>query len=380
MKKIICVTILLAAVIACVFAANVACAEESDVQITAFSAYLTDFSSGRVLYAKAEDERHEIASMVKIMTATLTFEALERGEISLEDEVVISKTAAGMGGSQMFLDEGATYKAGDLIKGVIIASANDASVALAEHIAGSHEGFVDMMNARAKQLGMDNTLFSCATGLPDSGKQYSTARDVNIMTRELMKHKGYYDYAGIWMEDFVHPSGRTTQLVNTNKLIRNYAGCIGGKTGFTNEAGFCLSACADRKGIKVVATLIGGKDSNTRFAEVSSMFNYAFAKYCVSKVVCAGDVLGDIAVSGGKMARVAYGADADVNMLIKTGEEIAPPVINLPQKVKAPVQRGDIIGSAEYSTPTGEKVEVNLIALESVEKASFFDYLKKVFI
>lgn len=285
-----------------------------------------------------------------------------------------------MGGSQMFLDAGATYKVDDLIKGVIVASANDASVALAELISGSHEAFVNRMNERAREMGMNNTRFSCATGLPDSGEQYSTARDVNIMTRALMKHDKYYDYAGIWMEDFTHPSGRTTQLVNTNKLIRNYAGCVGGKTGFTNEAGFCLSACADRKGVRVVATLIGGKDSNTRFAEVSGMFNYAFANYSRAKVAGAGEQLGAIPVRGGRVDEIPYGADSDVSMLIKTGEEISAPVITLPDKVKAPVNRGDVIGTAEYSTPSGEKITVNLIALESAEQATFWDYIKKVFI
>lgn len=285
-----------------------------------------------------------------------------------------------MGGSQMFLDAGATYKVDDLIKGVIVASANDASVALAELISGSHEAFVNRMNERAREMGMNNTRFSCATGLPDSGEQYSTARDVNIMTRALMKHDKYYDYAGIWMEDFTHPSGRTTQLVNTNKLIRNYAGCVGGKTGFTNEAGFCLSACADRKGVRVVATLIGGKDSNTRFAEVSGMFNYAFANYSRAKVAGAGEQLGAIPVRGGRVDEIPYGTDSDVSMLIKTGEEISAPEITLPDKVKAPVNRGDVIGTAEYSTPSGEKITVNLIALESAEQATFWDYIKKVFI
>lgn len=379
MKKFLCIILLLTAAITAMFSVNVACAEEG-YSVRAFSAYMTDAESGRVLYAKAEDEKHEIASMVKIMTANLVFEALDRGEISLNQEVTVSQTAAGMGGSQMFLDAGATYKVDDLIKGVIVASANDASVALAELISGSHEAFVNKMNERALEMGMNNTRFSCATGLPDSGEQYSTARDVNTMTRALMKHDKYYDYAGIWMEDFTHPSGRTTQLVNTNKLIRNYAGCVGGKTGFTNEAGFCLSACADRKGVRVVATLIGGKDSNSRFAEVSGMFNYAFANYSRAKVAGAGEQLGAIPVRGGRVDEIPYGADSDVSMLIKTGEEISAPVITLPDKVKAPVNRGDVIGTAEYSTPSGEKITVNLIALESAEQATFWDYIKKVFI
>lgn len=378
MKKIITCLILIAAV-AAAFAANTACAEEEQKLVTAFSAYLTDSKSGRVLYAKDENEKHEIASMVKIMTATLTFESLERGELSLEEEIVVSPEAAGMGGSQMFLDAGESYKAGDLIKGVVIASANDASVALAERISGSHEAFVNKMNARARELGMNNTRFCCATGLPDSGEQYSTAKDVNVMTRELMKHKAYYDYAGIWMEDFVHPSGRTTQLVNTNKLIRNYSGCVGGKTGFTDEAGFCLSACAERKGVRVVATLIGGRDSKTRFAEVSGMFNYAFANFENVKAVTAGEELGSVAVRGGKVKSVPYGSAADVEALLKNGETLPPPELKLPEKLKAPISRGEVIGRAEYSLPSGEKLSVDLVALCDVQKASIWDNIKDIF-
>lgn len=378
MKKIITCLILIAAV-AAAFAANTACAEEEQKLVTAFSAYLTDSKSGRVLYAKDENEKHEIASMVKIMTATLTFEALERGELSLEEEIVVSPEAARMGGSQMFLDAGESYKVGDLIKGVVIASANDASVALAERISGSHEAFVDKMNARARELGMNNTRFCCATGLPDSGEQYSTAKDVNVMTRELMKHKAYYDYAGIWMEDFVHPSGRTTQLVNTNKLIRNYSGCVGGKTGFTDEAGFCLSACAERKGVRVVATLIGGRDSKTRFAEVSGMFNYAFANFENVKAVTAGEELGSVAVRGGKVKSVPYGSAADVEALLKNGETLPPPELKLPEKLKAPISRGEVIGRAEYSLPGGEKLSVDLVALCDVQKASIWDNIKDIF-
>ena len=379
MKKAIGLLMVTVAALTAVFTANVACAEEAAPQVTAFSAYLTDSMSGRVLYAKNEDEKHEIASMVKIMTATLTFEALERGELSLEEKICVSETAASMGGSQMFLDAGVEYKTGDLLKGVIVASANDASVALAERIGGSHSAFVGLMNKRAAELGMKNTLFSCATGLPDSGEQYSTARDVNIMTRELMKHKGYYDYAGIWMEDFIHPSGRSTQLVNTNKLIRNYAGCVGGKTGFTDEAGFCLSACAERNGVRVTATLIGGKDGKGRFAEVSGMFNYAFANFKNVKLVTAGEELGTVAVSGGKLKELPFGAAADISCLLKNSEQTAPPVITLPEKVKAPVVRGDVIGSAEYSLPDGRRVSVDLVALSGVEKSSIWDIIKDIF-
>ena len=238
---------------------------------SSFSAYMVENATGKVLYKKNENERHEIASMVKIMSSLLVFESIEKGEIKVDEKITISHNAASMTGSELFIDEGAEYSVHDLLKGVIVVSANDACVALAERIAGNEDSFVAMMNERAKSLGMNDTLFVNATGLPAEG-QYSTAKDVNTMTRELIKHESYYDYSKIWLEDYAHPSGRITQLANTNKLIRHYEGCDSGKTGFTNNALFCLSASASRNGMRLVTTVIGAKSSKERFKEVSDLF------------------------------------------------------------------------------------------------------------
>jgi len=380
MKKIALISILALAIVG-VFALNISAVAETGggMEITAFSAYLTDFNSGRVLFAKNENERHEIASMVKIMTANLAFEAVERGELSLDEDITVSETASSMGGSQMFLDANTAYKATDLIKGIIIASANDASVAIAERLCGSHEAFVVLMNERAAQLGMNDTKFCCATGLPDSGEQYSTARDVNIMTRQLMSHAKYYDYAGIWMEDYTHPSGRVTQLVNTNKLIRGYRGCIGGKTGFTNEAGFCLSAGAERDGVKVAATLIGGSDSKKRFAEVSAMFNYAFANYKSVTLYKAGAPLADrVAIKGGKTDSIAVAPASDIAALMATGDNKPEVTFEFNEGLKAPIAKGDEVGRAILTDASSNQTVVPLISLDNVDKSTFWDDIKRI--
>lgn len=393
MKKII-VTAILAVAFAAAFCMNTAAAESvlqvqetslaqnaavQQPDITSFGAYMTDFYTGKVMYAKNENARHEIASMVKIMTANLVFEEVESGRLSYDEEITVSEEAAGMGGSQMFLDAGVKYRVDDLIKGVIVASANDASVALAERISGSHEAFVAQMNVKAQEWGMSDTLFSCATGLPDSGEQYSTARDVNVMTRKLMAHDKYFEYAGIWMEDFTHPGGRVTQLVNTNKLIRNYSGCMGGKTGYTQEAGFCLSACAQRQGVKVVATLIGGTDGKTRFAEVSRMFNYAFANYKTVTLYPEGSSVGvSVRVKGGKSENVDAVVSSQISVLMANGEANPEVITDVPEYVKAPVRKGDKIGTVTVKCADGQVISADLVSPCDVDKCSIWDYIRKV--
>ena len=349
---------------------------DESVDNKSFSKYMTDFDTGMELYSYKPDEKHEIASMVKIMTALLTLEEIDKGNLTLEEKVTISANSSAMGGSQMFLETGDSYVVSDLLKGIIVVSANDASVAIAERIAGSHEAFVDMMNARAKELGMNNTLFCSATGLPSEREQYSTARDVNIMTRELMKHDKYYDYAGIYLENFTHPDGRITQLVNTNKLIRHYQGCIGGKTGYTAKAGFCLSACAERNGLKVVATVIGCNDSKTRFNQVSKLFDYGFGAF-KQQVVYAHDqdMPEQLTVKASPVKFITVRPERDVAILCKGGEKLGSVSINLPQCVKAPIKKGDVVGSVTITTQGNEQT-VNLLAEQDADKAGLFDYIK----
>ena len=349
---------------------------DETVDSKSFSKYMTDFDTGLELYSYKPDEKHEIASMVKIMTALLTLEEIDKGNVTLDEKVTISANSSAMGGSQMFLETGDSYAVSDLLKGIIVVSANDASVAMAERIAGSHEAFVEMMNLRAKELGMNNTLFCSATGLPSEREQYSTARDVNIMTRELMKHDKYYDYASIYLENYTHPDGRITQLVNTNKLIRHYKGCIGGKTGYTAKAGFCLSACAQRNGLKVVATVIGCNDSKTRFNQVSKLFDYGFGAYKQQVVYSHDqDMPEQLAVKASPVKSIAVRPERDVAVLCKGGEKLGSVSVNLPQYVKAPIKKGDVVGSVTITTQGNERT-VNLVAEQDADKASLFDYFK----
>lgn len=342
------------------------------------SAYLVDAATGTVLYAKNENERLPIASMVKIMTALLVTEAAERGDISLDEEVYVSENAAAMGGSQIFLDAGTKHKASDLLKSVIVASANDSCVALAERVSGSVEGFVSDMNAKAAELGMKDTNFVNCTGLP-AAESFSTAKDVSVMFRELITHPVYFDYAGVWTEDYVHPSGRTTTMTNTNKLVRFYNGCDGGKTGFTSEAKFCLSATAQRDGMRVVSVVIGADSSKSRFNAVSEMFNYAFGNFKCVKLASAGEALGEVGVSGGKTRSVPFTVSEDVASLSRRTDKAETELrFDLPDKVKAPLKRGDVVGKG-YVVRNGEtEREFDLVAAEDVKRANLWDLIKRI--
>ena len=354
-------------------------ASADEINIGGKACYLVDSETGVEMYGKNVDKRLPIASMVKIMTSLIAFEAVEKGELSLDEEVVVSEVSAGMGGSQVFLDAGKSYKASELLKSIVVASANDSCVAIAERLSGSVDGFVKNMNKRAKELGMNNTNFVNCTGLP-APENYSSAKDVSIMFRELIKHPVYFDFAGIWLEDFVHPDGRTTCMTNTNKLVRFYEGCDGGKTGFTNEAKFCLSATAVRNGLRVVAVVIGADSSKERFGAVSNLFGYAFANYS-AKVIQSKDQLIDnsIRVVGGKEKTVAVGMKKDVKALVKKGDDGAYQLhYKLPDKVKAPLKSGDVIGKA-YLTRNGEVVgEYEVVSRQDIEKGNFFDLLKDI--
>lgn len=366
----------LAAVFLC-YSLNVNTVNAKNMKLTSKSAVLMN-CDGEVLFEHNKDERRPIASMVKIMTLLLCFENIDAHKISIEDEVVASERAASMGGSQAFLDAGASYKVENLIKSVIIASANDSCVALAETISGSVEGFVEQMNKKAEDLGMTNTVFTNCTGLPMAG-QFSTANDVGIMFSQLIKHKKYFEYANIWMDDFLHPSGRVTGLTNTNKLIRQYNGCDGGKTGYTAEAGHCLAATAKRNGTRLISVIIGGVDSKTRFSENKALFDYGFANF-ESKLYLSAEkpIEQKVKVIGGKQNELNVKLEKDLTCFGKKGQSAGEIVLELPEKVKAPVTEGDEIGYA-HVVVNGKKVaSVKVIAAESVKKATFWDYLKNM--
>lgn len=343
------------------------------------SAYLVDAVTFTPLYAKNENERLPIASMVKIMTVLLTLEAVDRGELSLDEKVPVSENAASMGGSQVFLDAGTEHRAGDLLKSVIVASANDSCVALAERVSGSVEGFVSDMNARAAELGMKDTRFANCTGLP-AAESFSTAHDVALMFREVIRHPVYFEDAGVWLEDYVHPDGRTTVMTNTNKLVKFYNGCDGGKTGFTSEAKFCLAATAERDGMRVIAVVAGADSSKSRFNAVSSMFNHAFGSFKAEKLLGAGELAAQrVKVAGGKERSVGVTVNEDIVRLAPRSDKAAAELrLELPDKVKAPVRKGDVVGKG-YLVVDGTAVrEFDLVAAEDVARASIWDLFRRI--
>ncbi len=343
------------------------------------SAYLVDAATFTPLYAKNENERLPIASMVKIMTVLLTLEAVDRGELSLDEKVPVSENAASMGGSQVFLDAGTEHRAGDLLKSVIVASANDSCVALAERVSGSVEGFVSDMNARAAELGMKDTRFANCTGLP-AAESFSTAHDVALMFREVIRHPVYFEDAGVWLEDYVHPDGRTTVMTNTNKLVKFYSGCDGGKTGFTSEAKFCLAATAERDGMRVIAVVAGADSSKSRFNAVSSMFNHAFGSFKAEKLLGAGELAAQrVKVAGGKERSVGVTVSEDIVRLAPRSDKAAAELrLELPDKVKAPVRKGDVVGKG-YVVVDGTAVrEFDIVAAEDVARASIWDLFRRI--
>lgn len=351
---------------------------QENLQTHAKSAYLMDFGSGSVIYAHNEKARLPIASMCKIMTLILAFDAIESGAMTMDEQICVSERASSMGGSQVFLEANAKYPVKELIKSVVVCSANDSCVALAERIAGNESVFVDRMNERAKSLGANDTLFANCTGLPKE-PQYSCAKDVALMLKELLKNDEYYAFGKVWLDKFAHPQGRYTEITNTNKLVRFYDGCDGGKTGFTNQAGFCLAATAKRNGMRVISVVIGEENSKTRFDDVRSMFDYAFANYLVQPIVEAGVPLENRAtVKNGKVKTLEIVPERSSYAFSKRGEKANITLeINL-TPLRAPVNKGELAGEVVVFKDHVEIDRVKLLTNENVEKATLFDRFKDV--
>lgn len=342
------------------------------------ASYLMDFDSKTVIYSQNEAERLPIASMCKIMTLLLSFEALERGDFSINEEISISERAASMGGSQVFLEAHAKYPVRELIKSIVVCSANDSCVAMAEKIAGNESIFVEKMNEKAKELGANDTLFANCTGLPKD-PQYSCAKDVALMLKALLKHEEYFELGKVWMDKFSHPEGRYTEITNTNKLVRFYDGCDGGKTGFTNEAGFCLAATAKRNDMRVISVVIGEKTSAQRFDDVRTMFDYAFANYTVTPILQPNEPLEGFAqVSGGKRDAVAIFPERRVCVFSRRGEKANVTMERRVYKLKAPIQKGENVGEVVIFKDNVEIERVSLLAGEDIKTASILDRLKKI--
>ena len=350
---------------------------KADEKLPCKAAYLCDYESGTAVLCDNEEKRLPIASMCKIMTLLLSLEAVDRGELSFDEQITVSENASGMGGSQVFLDTGLSYKAEDLMRTVAVCSANDSCVALAERVAGSENAFIERMNTRAKELGAENTLFANCTGLPKE-PQYSCAKDVALMMRELLKHQKYYEFSKVWLEDFAHPDGRTTTITNTNKLIRAYEGCDGGKTGFTNEAGFCLAATAKRDDTRLISVVIGADSSKSRNKTVSGLFDYAFSAYETKSVLEAGQSVGKTAVRGSKVKETEVVADNSLSAFAKKGEsEDFNVEYRYPEEIKAPVAKGEVIGEAILYRDGVEIARTALKVKEEISRISWWDALRE---
>lgn len=374
MKKVLYIA--LCAVLVALFVGGVSCQADYEVAVTAKEAILVS-EDGQVLAEHNATEHRPIASMTKIMTLLCVYDALDDNKISLDDQVCVSERAASMGGSQVFLEQGGTYTVNNLIKSVVVCSANDSCVALAEHVSGSVESFVKTMNEKCAELGLVDTHFDNCTGLP-AVSQYSCAKDVSVMLRNLVKHPHYFSCSRIWMEDFAHPGGRVTGMTNTNKLVRFYQGCDGGKTGFTSEAGHCLAATAVRNGMRVFAVVVGATDSKTRFKEVSDMFNYAFANYEQKVYLADNEKVGNIDVVGGKAKSAEVVSDGQLTFFGKKGQSACTVTVEQLDHIQAPVRKGDIIGTARLLRDGEEVASVKLVAACGVEAKSYLDYVKEI--
>ncbi|UYZ11838.1 MULTISPECIES: D-alanyl-D-alanine carboxypeptidase family protein [Brevibacillus] len=345
----------------------------------ATSAILMEADTGTVLFEKNAHEKLPPASITKVMTLLLIMEALDRGEIKLTDKVRTSERAASMGGSQIFLQPGEEMTVDDMIKGIAIASGNDASVAMAEHLGGTEEAFVARMNERAKQLGMKNTHFVNSNGLP-APEHYSSAMDIAIMSRELLKHELITKYTGTYQDYLRKDSDSPFWLVNTNRLIRFYEGVDGLKTGYTSEAKYCLTATAKRNNMRVIAVVMGEPDTKTRNAEVSTLFTYAFTHFKVQSVYKKGEVVQPITVDKGKHPQVNVITPQAVSLLMKRGEspDHFTREVVLNPTVYAPVSKDQIVGHIFIRTKEGKEVSrIDLYPEQSIEKAGMWEILKR---
>ncbi|NMB26656.1 MAG: D-alanyl-D-alanine carboxypeptidase [Tissierellia bacterium] len=371
------VSIILLIIIGLMLTTNIFAEEELDIK--AKSAILMDYYTGEVIYEKNPHDKLPPASISKIMTLLLGMEALEGGKINLSDKVRISSHAASMGGSQLWLEEGETQTVEDLFKAICLRSANDASVALAEHIAGSEEAFVKAMNEKAKMLNMKNTNFVNATGLPHEN-HYVSAYDVGLMSIELLKYKKIHDWLTVYMDEMKvgKKKDKIQSLVNTNRLIKDYEGATGIKTGSTNEAGFCLSASAKKGNLQLIAVTMGSESSKIRFEESIRLLDYGFANYDSITIGKKGDILGNIPVHKGKIENIEVILERDSYILLPKGKGgNVEKEIFLPEFIESPVKEGEELGYLLIKIDGKEMDKIKLVSKISIDKAGFKEMLKK---
>ena len=353
--------------------------EGQPMTLTSPAAVLAETATGTIIFEKNADEKREVASITKLMTALLVLEAIDRGDVKLSDSVQVSTNAAAMKGSQALLDANATYSLEDLLRTTIMASANDSAVALAEYLCGSEEAFVTRMNARAGELGMTNTKYVNCTGYPQEG-QYTTARDVCTLCCEVAKHPAYHTYSSVWIDKLTHPGGRVTDLTNTNRLVRFYQGCDGFKTGSTDAAKYCLAATAQKNGMRLVAIVLGTPVSQTRFDEARAMLDYGFANYQRVTIANKGDLLGEtLPVHGGAADMVELTLGSGLSMLVKNGQQSGLKLeLSLPEYAEAPVMQGDVLGTVNVLLEGQVIARLNCVAAADVLRPGFIEGLYRI--
>ena len=341
---------------------------------TAQGAILIEQETGKVLFEKNPDEKMPIASVTKVMTLLLVMEALDGGVITLDDTVTVSENAASMGGSQAWMEPGENLSVHEMLKAVVVSSCNDGAVALAEHLAGSEGEFVARMNEKAKALGMTNTEFINCTGLDDEAVHYSTARDVALMSRELLKHEKIFDYTTIWMDTIRNGA---FGLNNTNKLIRFYSGANGLKTGSTSKAKFCLSASAKRADMQLIAVVLGSPSGAERFADAKSLLDYGFANFAVFTPQPLSS--NSVRVKGGREEAVEFNYEPTPIVVKKGTENKIETRVDIAKELTAPVERGQTIGHVSFVCDGEEISKTTVYAEKGVEKAGLFDVLLSLF-
>jgi len=374
-KSLILIVLCLGIVILPTAISPVYCNFETDV--THKASVLIDKNSKEILYENNANERLPIASVTKLMTILLTLEQVEQGKLNLKDTITVSENASGMGGSQIFLDANLEYEVGELLKSVIVASANDSSVALAEHIAGSESNFVRLMNERASELGLKNTHYSNCTGLP-TPDGVSSALDQALVLSEVLKYDDYHTYSSIWLEDFSHPDGRTTQMTNTNKLSRFYSGCIGGKTGSTNQAKFCLAVGARRGDTELISVVLGADNSKERFNLASNLLNYGFDNFVSTKIFSQQD-LNNVKINiKGKNRTAELKAEKEFSIThLKNEQPVYSLNYNLPNMLTS-VEENQVVGNVEIIIDGVVKERINILSKETVNELSVWDYIKDI--
>ena len=350
-------------------------AEDLKLAENAKSAILIEASTGEVLFEKNADERLVPASMTKMMSMLVIIEAIENGDLKWNQEIQVSENASSMGGSQILLETGEKMSVRDLFKGVAIASGNDAVVALAEAVAGTEDAFVQKMNDKAKELGLKNTNFKNPHGL-DTANHYSSARDMSLIAKELVKHEKVLEFTSVYEDYLRENTDRKIWLVNTNKLVRFYDGVDGLKTGFTEGAGYCLTATAKKDGMRVIAVVMGEADSKMRNQEVSEMLDYAFAQYKLENLLEDGYSLGEYKVYNGKDEFVTVVPKDGATILRKKGEKSSKATYEADvYELKAPLKKGDVVGSLKIKEDGKVIRKVKLTVDKNVKKANYLELL-----